>query len=192
MLHAREFALAGALVAGHLLGISAVEVGAEGGDLDHLVLAPAAVDHVHDAKAPADDEGAPEQTLDLLGRGAGGDVEVLGPQAQQQVAHAAADEVGLEAGLLERVHHVQRALVHQLGVDVVHAGRHVFALAETRARAGAAGLAQQLVDEFLDHSKRFRMRQPRCLARVARRSSGLVATGSSTFSSSGRSFIESL
>jgi hypothetical protein len=42
-------------------------VGAEGGDLDHLVLAPAAVHHVHDAKAPADDEGAAEQALTCSG-----------------------------------------------------------------------------------------------------------------------------
>ena len=90
------------LVAGHLLGGGAVHVGAEGRDLDHLVLAAAAVHHVHDAKAPADDEGAAEQALDLLGRGVGGDVEVLGPQADQQVAHRAADDVGLVAGLLQR------------------------------------------------------------------------------------------
>ena len=46
--------------------------------------------------------------------------------------------------------------------------RHVFALAEFGV-GFAAGFAQQLVDEFFDHSKRFRMRQPRCCARVARR-----------------------
>jgi hypothetical protein len=78
--HAGQLALAGALVAADLLGRRVVHVGAEGGDLDHLVLAPAAVHHVHDAEAPADDEGAAEQALDLLRRGVGGHVEVLGPQ----------------------------------------------------------------------------------------------------------------
>ena len=81
-----------------LLGGGGVQVGAEGRHLDHLVVAAAAEHHVHDAKAPADDEGAPEQRLHLLGRGVGGDVEVLRPQADQQVAHRAADDVGLVAG----------------------------------------------------------------------------------------------
>ncbi len=56
----------------------------EGRDLDHLVLAAAAVDHVDDAEAPTDDEGASEQVLHLFRRGVGGDVEVLragGPAA---------------------------------------------------------------------------------------------------------------
>ena len=59
--HAGEFALAGALVAGHLLGVGAVQVGAEGRHLDHFVFAAAAVDHVNDTEAPADDESAAEQ-----------------------------------------------------------------------------------------------------------------------------------
>ncbi len=154
----------------------------------------ATVDHVHDAKAPANDEGAAEQALDLLGRGAGGHVEVFRAQAQQQVAHGAPHEVGLEAGLLEGVHHVQRTLVDQTAVDAVHRHRHVFAFAKGvgAARGGAVGLAQQPVDEFLDHSNRFNMRQPRSRAMAWSRASGLVATGSCTFSSSGRSLMESL
>ena len=72
-------------------------------------------------------------------------------------------------------------------------GAHGFALAEgRRLSARAAGLAQQLVDEFLDHSNRFNMRQPRSWAMAWSRASGLVATGSCTFSSSGMSFMESL
>ncbi len=67
--------LAGAFVAADLLGLAVVQKGAEGGDLDHLVLAPTAIDHVHDAKALADDEGAAKQALDLFGRGVGGHVE---------------------------------------------------------------------------------------------------------------------
>ena len=193
VLHAGELAFAGALVAFHLLGVSAVEVRTEGGDFDHLVVAAAAVDHVHDAKAPADDEGAAEQVFHLLGRGAGGDVKVLRTQAEQQVANRTAHDIGLEPGLFERVHHVERALVHQLGVDAVHRHRHIFALAELGGLgARAAGLAQQLVDEFFDHSNRFRMRQPRSVAMAWSRASGLVATGSCTWSSSGRSLMESL
>lgn len=152
MLHARELALAGALVAGHLLGGGVVHVGAEGRDLDHLVLAAAAVHHVHDAKAPPDDEGAPEERLDLLGRGVGGHVEVLGAQPQQQVAHRAAHHVGLVAGLLERGDDVPGTFVDQGWIDLVNLCRHLLALAEAALALCAAGrFAEQLVDEFLDH-----------------------------------------
>jgi hypothetical protein len=109
------------------------------GDLDHLMLAPAAVHHVHDAKPPADDEGTAKQALDLFGRGVGGHVKILGAQAQQQVAHGAADDVGLKTCLLERGHHLGGAAVHQLGVDAVHRGGHLFALAEMGLAAGGAG-----------------------------------------------------
>ena len=48
--------------------------GAEGGDFDHL----AAETHVHDLKTAADDPAALEQALNLLRRGVGDHVEVLG------------------------------------------------------------------------------------------------------------------
>jgi hypothetical protein len=63
---------------------------------------------VHDLEAAADDEGAPEQALDLLRRGVGGDVEVLRLHAQQQVAHRAADDKGLEAGFLQGLRDADR------------------------------------------------------------------------------------
>jgi hypothetical protein len=110
------------------------------------VLAAAAEDHVHQAEAPADDEGAAEQRLHLLGRGVGGDVEVLRPQADQQVAHGAADDVGLVAGILERAHHAHGVVVEQLRIDAVFFGRHLDATAQRDRRHGrhaaaAAGLA---------------------------------------------------
>ena len=120
---------AGLLVAGHLGGLAVVHVGAEGRHLDHLVVAATAMDHVHDAEAPADDEGPPEQALDLLGRGIGGHVEVLGPQAHQQVAHRAAHHIGPKAGLLQGAHHLDGALVHQRRVDAMRADRHLHPLA---------------------------------------------------------------
>jgi hypothetical protein len=49
------------------VGLLGVQVGAEGGHLDHLVVAPPAVDDMHDAEAPADDEGAAEQALTCSG-----------------------------------------------------------------------------------------------------------------------------
>ena len=157
MLHAGEFAFAGALVAADLLGQAAVQVGAEGGDFDDLMLAAAAVDDVHDAKAPADDEGAAEQRLHLFGRGVGGNVEVLGAQADQQVAHRTADDIGLITGILERVHHIHGAVVDQLDVDTVFFDGYILALPERGffgplgAGLGAVRFAEQLVDEFFDH-----------------------------------------
>ena len=49
---------------------------------------------VRQAEAPADDPAVPEELLDLLGVRRRADVEVFGPPAEQQVADAAADEVG--------------------------------------------------------------------------------------------------
>jgi hypothetical protein len=42
-----------------------------------------------------------KQLAHLLRRGVGGDVEVLGRQCRQQVAHGAADDEGLEALFLQ-------------------------------------------------------------------------------------------
>ncbi len=134
---------------------------------------------MHDAKAPADDEGAPEQALDLLRRGVGGHVEVLRPKAQQQVAHGAAHDIGFEAAFLEGVDHVAGPLVDQGGIDAVFLGTDLLALAEAGPLARCR-FAQQLVNEFLDHffsSNRSSMRQPRAAAIALSFSSGLVATG---------------
>ena len=90
MLHASEFLLATALITGDLHGIGVVEMGAESGDFDHLMLAPPAIDNMDDAKPSADDEGAAKSRLHLLRRGVGGDVKVADLPSQQQVPHAAA------------------------------------------------------------------------------------------------------
>jgi hypothetical protein len=80
----------------------------EGGDFDQFL-----TEHdMHDLEAAADDEGAAEQLLDLFRRGVGGDVEVLGLDAQQQVAHRAADDEGLVAGILQGLRHA-----HGIGRD---------------------------------------------------------------------------
>jgi hypothetical protein len=98
--------------------------------LDHLMLAPAAIHHVHDAKAPPDDESPAKQAFNLLGRGIGGHVKVLGAQAHQQVAHGATDNVGFKTGLLEGVHHVAGAFVHQFRVNAVLGSRDFLTLAK--------------------------------------------------------------
>ena len=49
---------------------------------------------VGEAEAAADDPTVPKELLDLVGVGRGADVEVFGPPAQEEVADAAADEIG--------------------------------------------------------------------------------------------------
>src|SRR5690606_23180442 len=64
---------------------------------------------------PALDQAAvAEQGLELLGRGIGGHVEVLGLQARQQVAHRAPHQMGLVPALAQPVQHAQRC-----GADVL-------------------------------------------------------------------------
>ena len=92
---------------------------AEGRDLDRLL----PEHHVHEAEAAADDDGAAEMRLDLLRRGIGGDVEVLRRDAEQQVAHRAADEVGAMPGFLQRLAHAQRRARDQFLVDAVFGRR---------------------------------------------------------------------
>src|SRR3990167_4988764 len=76
-------------------------IGAEGGDFDDL----AAEVHVHQLETAADYPRVTELGAYLFGRGAGGDVEILGIDIQQQVAHAATDQIGLIAGLLQTFDH---------------------------------------------------------------------------------------
>ncbi|TXT36728.1 MAG: Uncharacterized protein FD135_4065 [Comamonadaceae bacterium] len=108
------------------------------------------IHHMHDAKTPPDDEGPAKQALDLLRRGIGGHIKVFRGQAQHQVAHRAADDIGLKTSLFERAHHVDGAFVHQFGVDAVVCRPDFQAFAKT-GFGGCIRLAEQLVDEFFDH-----------------------------------------
>ncbi len=67
-----------------------LELTPEGRDLDDL---GAELD-VGEPEAAADDPAVPEQLLDLVRMRRRADVEVLGPAPEQEVAHAAADQVG--------------------------------------------------------------------------------------------------
>ena len=89
--------------------------GAEGRHLEDLAALEV---HVRQPEAPADEPAVAEQAAHLIGRGAGGDVEVLGLAADEQVAHAPAHQVGLVAALLEAQHHAHRVGVQALRVDV--------------------------------------------------------------------------
>ena len=173
--HAGQFAFTGFLVAGHLFSRRVVQVSAEGGDLNHLVLAPTAIDHVHDAKTPPDDESAAKQAFDLLGRGVGGHVKVFGAQAKQQVAHGATHDIGHKTGLLQGAHHVDGAVVHQAHVNAMAANGDFDPFAKVGfacACGAAAGQSEQFADEFFDHISLWRIR---CLGSVqTRRGQGLA------------------
>ncbi len=62
--------------------------------LDHLA---ATEENVNQPKAPANDAGVAEQPTHVVGTRARRHVEILGRDADEQVAHAAAHEVGLVA-----------------------------------------------------------------------------------------------
>ena len=90
--------------------------GAQGRHLDDLV---APEEHLHQAETPADGATVAEQLAQLARPGVGGDVEVLGCAAQVQVAHPAADQVALEAGVAQAVEHLERLPVQLVFADGV-------------------------------------------------------------------------
>ena len=154
MFHAGQLAATGLLIARHLFSRGIVQVGAKGRDLDHLVLASAAKNHVHDTKTPPDDESAAKQALHLLGRGVGRHIKILGAQANQQVAHRTANHVRFKTGIVQGAHHIDGALVHQIGVNAVGLHRYIdpFAKFGLLTGSGPRGLAQQFINKFFDHS----------------------------------------
>ena len=82
---------------------------AEGGDLDVL----ASEENVDEAKAPPDHAGVSEKVAHLLRMGRSGDVEILRLAREHQVAHATADQVGVEAGPGEAIENLE-----DVGVDI--------------------------------------------------------------------------
>jgi hypothetical protein len=108
----------------------------ERGDLDDA----RAEAHVDETEAAADDAAVAEKPLDLARAGVGGDVEVLGRLSDEQVAHAAAHEVGVEAVALEPSHHLRGVGVDRVGIDPVGLGRRGGFVLRHRAGAPAAGL----------------------------------------------------
>ena len=102
--------------------------------------------HVHQAEAPADDERAAEERLDLLRARVGGDVEILGLDAEQQVAHRAAHHVGLESRL-------RAARAHTLAAAGLRRSRARPCFARGTRSMRFGGQAQHAPDEPLDHSR---------------------------------------
>ena len=59
-------------------------------------------------KPAADQKCAPEQRLHLLGKRVGGDIEILGLDAEQKVAHGAADHESRKARFVQPAGYLQR------------------------------------------------------------------------------------
>ena len=89
----------------HVLRVtrSVVETRAECRDLDDL---PAHA-HMREPEPPSDEATASKQAADGVRGRAGRDVEVLGLEAQQQIANASADEKSLMAGVGQRVQYFE-------------------------------------------------------------------------------------
>ena len=87
-----------------VLGLGLVGLAAEGARLDLAVLEA----DEGEAEAAADEVGVAEELLDLARIGVCRDIEVLGLAPHEQVADAAADEVGDEPGVGEAVEDAQR------------------------------------------------------------------------------------
>ena len=137
-----------------LLGVG-VEGAAEGGDLDGLV----PHHHMHDLEAAADDARAAEDVAHLFRRGVGGDVEILGFGADQQVAHGAADDEGLVALLLQTFADAPAAAADAVAGDAVGGNGN-----DSRFVVTGSGLlaAEDAGDEFADHGLPFKERVERC------------------------------
>ena len=86
-----------------------LNLAAERRHLDHL---RAELD-VSQTESASDDPAVPEQLLDLVGMGRRADVKILGAAAEQQVAHASADEVSDVIELPEAIENFEG-----IGVDI--------------------------------------------------------------------------
>ena len=64
----------------------------------------ARAEHLDDAETGADGQGPAKELCTCSGLGIGGDVVVLGDQAEQLIAHAAAGPERLMPGLLQPLH----------------------------------------------------------------------------------------
>ena len=142
----RSLAQQAAVLVQLAVAAAVVAVGAEGGDFDDL----AAEHHVCQAEPAADQPAVAEQRLDLFRGGVGGDVEILGMAADQQVADRAADQVGVEPAIAKAIEHAQR-----VRTDVLARNRVSIARDDTQRqwRAGSTGIF------LFGHRKRLGRRQ---------------------------------
>lgn len=105
--------------------------------------------HVDQLEAPANDARVTEFGANLFGGGAGGDVEVLGRDAQHQVADTATDQVSLVARTLQALDDV-----HRVATELV-ALQRMLALVDHLRRGALVVLARygraERLEQLLQH-----------------------------------------
>ena len=172
----------------------------ESGDFDEFLS-----DHdMHDLEAPSDDARPTADAFDLLRRGVGRDVEVLGVAPEQQIAHGAADHEGLITGALQVFADTFSATAQHVVRDAVFFNWNDFRFYAPRRMTG---FLKEFFDETANHpaspiclkisaggvsSRRVMTGQPARVAWVVSVSSASTATGWVDHASSGRSLCESL
>jgi hypothetical protein len=97
------------------------------------------------SRPAADQAAVAEQLLDLLGRGVGGHVEILGLEPGQQVAYGAAHQAGAVAGLVQPVQHA-----HGIGRDAPTRDRVLVARDDPQRRRNGGVVGRHSAWQFLD------------------------------------------
>ena len=137
------FGRAGVLDAVGMAAIGVANVAAERSDFDLR----GAVGDDDDSELRADCEAIGEKLLHAVGRGVGGDVVINRCAAEQNVAHAAAGEIGLMAAIAQDAADVVGELA------AVH-GVHIEIMREKGGRGKFGGFAER---EFANDLKRFKL-----------------------------------
>ena len=70
-------------------------------------------------EAATDQKTVAEQALDLLRRGIGTDVEILGRAPQQQIANPTPDQIGEMTGSMQAIEHLQGVRIDQVAREAV-------------------------------------------------------------------------
>ena len=133
---------------------------------------------MHEPEAPSDDDAAAHRALHFFGTRVGDDVEVLGRDAQKQIAHGPAHDVGAVAAGLKLFAGLSRLPGDELGIDPVFVGSDYAGLLDD-AFVGLKKGADP-VNEGFDHwellsGKSRRTCQPRSSATARKASSGCTA-----------------
>src|SRR5262249_21396605 len=115
-----------------------------------------AKDDMGEPKPPPDQPSIAKKLSDLLGMGVGGDIEVLGGEPDQHVAHTTAHEVGRKTAIMQPIQYLESVWIDVLSGDRVLGARadHWFHLKVWKAPpllylfglyTRAIGRSQQLV-----------------------------------------------
>lgn len=88
----------------------------KGGDFDKMVRTES---DMSQAEAPADQKAVAEELFDLLGGRIGPDIKVFGRSAEQQVPHAAADQISQVTVAMQSVKDFESVFFDQASGDAV-------------------------------------------------------------------------